>query len=594
MISDYRDENYANIHDIEYIFGDIDKYYAPILTSSLFDNGYQRYYSRVDMMGNMSVKSYFKKILPYLRVLIDKNKVYEQKIQIDIGFNMVHLSHNRRSTHFSRSDNVICLPSTNTNEILEQLLTSLYDKFNDDLQLSRESSSFVFESVEECNIHFNKIDLRSGASFIDTFIDWLKHKKATINPQNIDDVYCFMYAIDIAMYHSEFGKNPGRISQNLRLHTDIFNWHDINFPASYEDYATFERLNSEVALNILYVPFEEQNVCPEYISNCIFDKKDQIILLKISDDKGKWHFLALPSVLDEDGVKRPYKSLSRLMDGISSKSNNDFYYLGCFNSFRTETTLKNHVDLCKNNKFAKIELPEEDSNFKRYKPSAKSLKMDTVIYADFESILVPYNTCDKEHETCEKVNKQVPCGYSINVVSAYSKSSKQTYHRGDNALSAFCKEIRNLAYKFINIYKQPMIDLTELEIHEYENAEYCHICKKVFGEAKKHRKVRDHDHYTGTFRGAAHSICNLRYSTQKDISVFFHDGTNYDFNLVINQLAKKFRLELHFIPLNGEKFMSFSIPIRKKVEANSKNTKKMLLTSNLKFIDSERHMNESL
>ena len=39
MINDYRDENYANIDDIGYIFGDIDKYYAPILTSPLFDNG---------------------------------------------------------------------------------------------------------------------------------------------------------------------------------------------------------------------------------------------------------------------------------------------------------------------------------------------------------------------------------------------------------------------------------------------------------------------------------------------------------------------------------------------------------------------------
>ena len=48
MISDYRDENYANIEDIEYIFGDIDNYYAPILTSSLFDKGYQRYHSRGD------------------------------------------------------------------------------------------------------------------------------------------------------------------------------------------------------------------------------------------------------------------------------------------------------------------------------------------------------------------------------------------------------------------------------------------------------------------------------------------------------------------------------------------------------------------
>ena len=170
--------------------------------------------------------------------------------------------------------------------------------------------------------------------------------------------------------------------------------------------------------------------------------------------------------------------------------------------------MKNHVDLCKNNKFAKIDLPEEGSNFKRYKPGAKSLKMDTVMYADFESILVPYSTCDKEHETCKKVNRQVPCGYSINVVSTHRKTSKQYCYRGEDAVSNFCKKVRSLAYDFINIYKQPMIDLTECEKYKYDNAKYCHICKKVFGEAKKHKKVRDHDHYTGTFRGAAHSICN--------------------------------------------------------------------------------------
>ena len=30
MISDYRDDNYANIDNIEYIFGDIDNYYVPV------------------------------------------------------------------------------------------------------------------------------------------------------------------------------------------------------------------------------------------------------------------------------------------------------------------------------------------------------------------------------------------------------------------------------------------------------------------------------------------------------------------------------------------------------------------------------------
>ena len=194
MISDYRDDNYANINDIEYTFGDIDNYYQPILTSSLFNNGYQRYHFRGHPNRNMSVTTYFDKIIPYLRVLIDEKKLYEQKIQLDIGINMVHISEQKRITHFSKSDNIICLPSSDTNEIINQLLTSLYEKYQHDLTISHESSSFSYEKVEELNIHFNKIDLKRGASFIETQ-KWLKSKKASINRKNTHDVYCFMRII---------------------------------------------------------------------------------------------------------------------------------------------------------------------------------------------------------------------------------------------------------------------------------------------------------------------------------------------------------------------------------------------------------------
>ena len=135
------------------------------------------------------------------------------------------------------------------------------------------------------------------------------------------------------------------------------------------------------------MPFNEFNICPEYISKCNFNIKNQLILLKITDESDKLHFLALPSILDEDGVKRPTKSLSRLMEDIASKSHGDFYCYGCWHSFCTQSVLKNHVELCKYNDFCKIELPKEDKNIKQYAPGAKSLKMNSVIYADFESIL---------------------------------------------------------------------------------------------------------------------------------------------------------------------------------------------------------------
>ena len=43
-------------------------------------------------------------------------------------------------------------------------------------------------------------------------------------------------------------------------------------------------------------------------------------------------------------------------------------------------------------------------------------------------------------------------------------------------------------------------------------------------EFKIYQKVKDHCHYTGKFRGAAHSICNLRYKVQREIPVKIHNG----------------------------------------------------------------------
>ena len=56
---------------------------------------------------------------------------------------------------------------------------------------------------------------------------------------------------------------------------------------------------------------------------------------------------------------------------------------------------------------------------------------------------------------------------------------------------------------------------------------------------KKYRKVRDHCHYIGEYRGAVHSICNLKYSITKEISIVFHNGSNYGYHIVIKELAEK-------------------------------------------------------
>ena len=57
---------------------------------------------------------------------------------------------------------------------------------------------------------------------------------------------------------------------------------------------------------------------------------------------------------------------------------------------------------------------------------------------------------------------------------------------------------------------------------------------------KKYCKLRDHCHYTGECRGAAHSICNLKLSVPKEIPIVFHNESNYDYHFIIKELAKEF------------------------------------------------------
>ena len=57
---------------------------------------------------------------------------------------------------------------------------------------------------------------------------------------------------------------------------------------------------------------------------------------------------------------------------------------------------------------------------------------------------------------------------------------------------------------------------------------------------KKYRKFRDHCNYTGEYKGAAHSICNLKYSVPKEIPIAFQNKSNYDYHFIIKELAEEF------------------------------------------------------
>ena len=218
-------------------------------------------------------------------------------------------------------------------------------------------------------------------------------------------------------------------------------------------------------------------------------------------------------------------------------------------------------------------MPDEDNKILRYNQEEKYMKVPFIIYADLESLLEKMNTChsNPEKSSTIKINKHTPSGYSL---FTHCSFDKLYYYRGKNCMKNFCLDLREHATKIINYEMKEMIPLTKKEEKKYSKQKFCHICKKEFSSDdsnKKYHDVKDHCHYTGKYRGAAHDICNLRYKIPKEIPVAFHNGSTYDYYFIIKELAEEFEREFECLGEKTEKYITFSVPIKKETTKKDRN-----------------------
>ena len=393
-------------------------------------------------------------------------------------------------------------------------------------------SEFAYDSIDALYYNLNKASLSRSRSYIDS-PKLLKNKKGTINPKNKDDK-CFQYALTFALNYEKIEKDPQRIS-NIKPFIDQYNWKDIDVPLHSKDWKKFESNIKSVALNILFVPHNTEKIRHAYKSKYTLKRENQVILLIITDAK-KWHYL-------------PVKSLLALFRGITSKHEGDFYYLNCFQSYVTENKLKKHKKVCENHDYCYVAIPEEDNKKLKYHQGDKSMKVPFIIYADVESLLEKMNTGhnNPEKSSTTKINKHTPSGYSLFTQCSFDTTkNKLDYYRRKSCMKNFCLDLKEHATKIINYEKKEVIPLTEEERKTYRASRRCYICKKKFStddNNKRYHKVRDHCHYTGKYRGAAHDICNLRYKIPKEIPVVFHNGSTYHYHFIIKEFAEEFKGE---------------------------------------------------
>ena len=476
---------------------------------------------------------------------------------------------------YTRSDNIEIMFGDDNDDIIEQLFESLLKKYEENLQNKMRGSEFEFDGVNFLYYDFNKTSINRGGSYIDS-PKWLKDKKSTINPKNNDDK-CFQYAVTLALNLDKIKKDAQRLSK-IKPFIEKYNWEDIDFPSTSKDWKKFE-CNNEVALNILYVPYNTKKINIAYKSKNNLTHKRQIILLIISDGL-KWHYLVV-------------KNLSGLLRGITSNHKEDFYCLNCFHSYRTKNKLESHKKISENLDYCHVEVPTKDNNIIKYNHGEKSMKVLFIIYADLECLLEKMRTCinNPNESSTTKINKHTPSGYSIFTSCSFDESkNKLNYYRGKDCMKNFCKDLKEHATRIINYEKRKIISLTKEEKINYNDQQICYICRKEFDKSdKKHHKVRDHCHYTGKYRGTAHNICNLRYKVPKEIPVVFHNGSTYDYHFIIKELVKEFEGNFDCLAENTEKYITFSVLLKKKIE-----NKNLEITYKIKFIDSSRFISSSL
>ena len=172
----------------------------------------------------------------------------------------------------TRSDNIEIMIGDDNNDIIEELIKSFLQKYEDNLQNKMRGSDFEFDGVNVLYYDFYEISLNRGGSYIDS-PKWLKDKKSAILNETHKD---------------KIKRDPQRISK-IKLFIDQYNWKDINFPSTSKDWKKFE-LNNEIALNISYVPHNTRKIQVAYKSKQNLTCDKQVILLMITNGE-KWHYL---------------------------------------------------------------------------------------------------------------------------------------------------------------------------------------------------------------------------------------------------------------------------------------------------------------
>ena len=388
-------------------------------------------------------------------------------------------------------------------------------------------------------------------------------------PKPSQDVKCFLWATLRGLNPTD--KNGGKCKDLLELENDVTIPTGITYPIPIANrvFRRIEEANPTWSFSVFNLGNKAGEVQPLYVSKERGKRVKHLMLGIVFGD----HFVLI-------------NSLSALFP--KQVHNHRVYYCeNCLASFKTERHMEEHWKDCVGmNEPTRIKMPKEGEKDQTlyFKNWQYRLPAPFVIYADIEALTKPVDG----DQNALNIHKPVAWSYSISCTYERHKTfegwngltfNEVRSYAGENSMHQLLEALAVDSEVMETIVNNHLPYVAQEGDHEdYKAARRCHICEKKF-VSDKDKKVLDHDHMTGKYRGAAHSSCNACFSSSKyyKIPVVFHNLKNYDaFHILRGLKGWTDGVEdIKVIAKNLDKFTSFTI-------------------DNLRFIDSFGFLMSSL
>ena len=421
----------------------------------------------------------------------------------------------------------------------------------------RKESGFVLTEIIKCHLFILKYN-PLGSAYV-PLPKFLANKKAIVNVRNSDN-RCFGYAVLSAIKDQFPGHRKSEAGYYTEADFQVYGLDQIQYPVPVE---MIPQLEEQLQMSFNLFSFFDNEGHGRYVMFVSKRNMPREIDLLYYDNHYAW-----------------IKNFSRLFHDITKGKDIYLFCKRCLSHFLHEEHLTRHQELCTREDWCSVQhiLPSPGSSieFRNFKYQTRA---PFVIYADLESVLEPI----EEHSGYTLLYQRHRCCAAAAILcSPFANFNNLWFmHTGENALERFLEKLiewESLCVEYLTA-NCPMRTLSAEQDNRFTNATECCIChskNRPFDNTDDWRKVRDHDHITGYFIGAAHNLCNKRRRVVFQIPIFIHNFRGYDGHLIVHAFNKFPNREIKVIGQSMERYLQVA------------------WGKNLVFRDSLQHLTSSL